>query len=105
MRWFELIFLLIVGSLFFYLGWEIWKKGKISLIHDYHHKKVKETDKKAYTAMMGKALLAIGSGIILTGIIDFLTHTLCGWWIFGIAFLVGLIIITYAQVKYNHGLF
>ena len=49
MRWFELFFLLIVGILFFCLGWEIWKKEKISLIHDYHHKKVKDSDKKAYT--------------------------------------------------------
>ena len=48
MRWFELFFLLIVGILFFCLGWEIWKKEKISLIHDYHHKKVKDSDKKAY---------------------------------------------------------
>ena len=52
MRWFELIFLLIVGILFFCLGWEIWKKEKISLIHDYHHKKVKDSDKKAYTTIM-----------------------------------------------------
>ena len=53
MRWFELFFLLIVGILFFCLGWEIWKKEKISLIHDYHHKKVKDSDKKAYTTIMG----------------------------------------------------
>ena len=37
MRWFELIFLLVVGSIFFSLGWKIWKKKKISLIHDYIH--------------------------------------------------------------------
>lgn len=86
MRWFELFFLLIVGILFFCLGWEIWKKEKISLIHDYHHKKVKDSDKKAYTTIMGKSLLIIGVGIILTGVIDFITHTLYGWWIFGIAF-------------------
>ena len=105
MRWFELFFLLIVGILFFCLGWEIWKKEKISLIHDYHHKKVKDSDKKAYTTIMGKSLLIIGVGIILTGVVDFITHTLYGWWIFGIAFCIGLIIIVYAQVKYNHGLF
>lgn len=40
MRWFELTFLLIAGALFFYVGWEIWKKKKISLIHEYHHKNV-----------------------------------------------------------------
>ena len=88
MRWFELFFLLIVGILFFCLGWEIWKKEKISLIHDYHHKKVKDSDKKAYTTIMGKSLLIIGVGIILTGVIDFITYTLYGWWIFGVAFCI-----------------
>ena len=86
MRWFELFFLLIVGILFFCLGWEIWKKEKISLIHDYHHKKVKDSDKKAYTTIMGKSLLIIGVGIILTGVIDFITHTLYGWWILELLF-------------------
>ncbi len=105
MRWFELIFLLIIGSIFFYLGWEIWKREKISLIHDYHYRKVKDTDIKAYTTQMGKAHLFIGTGIILTGIIDFFTNTLYGWWIFGIAFCIGLVIIIHAQIKYNHGIF
>ncbi len=105
MRWFELTFLLIVGALFFYVGWEIWKKKKISLIHEYHHKKVKEEDKKPYTAQIGKALLSVGVGLVLTGVIDFLTNTLYGWWIFAIAFCVGVIRVIYAQMKYNHGLF
>ena len=26
MRWFEFIFLLVVGSIFFSMGWKIWKK-------------------------------------------------------------------------------
>ena len=46
MRWFELIFLLVVGSIFFSMGWKIWKKKKISLIHDYHCKRVKDIDIK-----------------------------------------------------------
>lgn len=53
MQWFELILLLLVGFLCIYLGWEIWKKEKITLIHDYHYKKVKDADKKLYTEQMG----------------------------------------------------
>ena len=47
----------VCGALFMYLGWLIWIKEKINLIHDYHYKKVKESDKKAYTAVMGKATM------------------------------------------------
>lgn len=105
MRWFILLFCIIIGGLFFNLGWKIWKKGKISLIHDYHYKKVKDNDKKAYTAQIGKAHLVIGIGIILTGIIDFFVDTLSVWWVCGITFCIGLVMIIYAQIKYNHGLF
>ena len=105
MRWFELFFLLVVGGIFFSLGWKIWKKKKISLIHDYHYKKVKDIDIKAYTAQIGKSHLIIGTGIILTGIIDFFTDTLFGWWVCGLTFCIGLVMIIYAQIKYNHGIF
>ena len=105
MRWFELIFLSAVGILFLCFGWTIWKKERISLIHAYHYQRVKDRDKKGYTEQMGKALLLIGAGIILTGLTDFMTKTLYGWWIFGVSFCTGLIRIIYAQIKYNHGLF
>ena len=55
MRWFELIF---------YLGLQIWKKKKISIRYEYHHKKVKDADKKAYTKQMGKAMLVIGTEVM-----------------------------------------
>lgn len=105
MQWFELIFLSLGGILFLYLGWEIWKKEKINLIHDYHHEKVKDIDKKAYTGQMGKAMLIIGVGILLTGIFDFITTSLIGWWFFAVSFIIGLAMVIYAQVKYNHGIF
>lgn len=54
---------------------------------------------------MGKAHLVIGIGIILTGIIDFFADTLLGWWICGSTFCIGLVMIIYAQIKYNHGMF
>lgn len=105
MQWFELISLLLVGILFFYLGWKIWKEEKITLIHEYHYTKVKDTDKKPYTEQMGKAILVISIGTVLTGIIDFITNTLYGWWIFGISSCIGMIMMIYAQIKYNHGIF
>lgn len=68
---FELMLLLIIGMIFIILGWLIWKKEKINLIHSYQYDKVAESDEKAYTALMGKDAVIIGAGIILTGVINF----------------------------------
>ena len=105
MRWFELFLLLAIGLPLCYMGWVIWKKEKIQLIHDYHTKRVTKKDQKAYAALMGKALLLIGAGTALTGVIDFLTDTSNGWLVFLACFCAGLIMILRAQKKYNGGLF
>ena len=105
MYWFELILLIAVGTLFIDMGRRIWKKEQITLIHDYHYKKVIEADKKPYTEKMGKAMIIMGVGMYLTGITDFMSHTLYGWIVFTISFISGLIIMIYAQIKYNHGIF
>ncbi|ABX41896.1 DUF3784 domain-containing protein [Lachnoclostridium phytofermentans] len=102
---FELVFLVLIGLIFSFLGWRIWKKEQITLIHDYHYTKVIEKDKKPYTEKMGKACIVMGIGMILTGAIDFITTTFYGWIFFGVCFIIGLIIMIFAQLKYNGGLF
>lgn len=102
---FELIFMIFIGSIFIFLGWRIWKKEQITLIHDYHYTNVTKKDKKFYTEKIGKSCIIIGIGIILTGIIDFISKTAYGWTCFVIFFLWGFIMIIKAQKKYNGGLF
>lgn len=97
-----LIIMVLCGLLFLILGYMIWIKEKIELIHDYHYKKVKEEDKKPYTALMGKAVLIIGIGCLVTGILSLFTEYCMI--AFGVSFGISLIIITYAQFKYNHGI-
>lgn len=101
----ELILLPILGVVFIYLGYLIWKKEKITLIHSYHYTKVNEQDKKPYTELMGKGVLMIGIGMILTGIIDYITKTAYGWFVFAVFFIFGFAIIIKAQKKYNGGFF
>lgn len=102
---FELIFLVLIGFLFSLVGWRIWKKEQVTLIHDYHYTKVSKGDMKPYTEKMGKACIVMGIGIILTGIADFITNTFYGWIFFGVCFISGLIMMIYTQFKYNGGLF
>ena len=102
---FELISLIPMGLIFNLVGWRIWKKEQITLIHNYHYMKVAKKDQKPYTEKIGKACMVIGWGMILTGMIDFITNTFYGWVVFGTFFICGIIIMIITQKKYNGGLF
>ncbi len=104
----NIIFLLIMegcSALFLYLGYLLWKKEKIDIIHAYHHTKVKEKDKKAYTGIMGKAMITIGIGLAVSGMIGAFTDSVKSGIPFGAAFVIGLGMMVYAQIKYNRGIF
>ena len=97
--------LLVIGLALIFIGWRIWKKEQITLIHDYHYTRVAEKDKKSYTEKMGKACIIMGIGMILMmGIINFTSKTAYGVICFGIFFVWGLVMIFMAQKKYNGGL-
>ncbi len=98
---FRAILLLIIGAILSAFGWIIWKREKITLLHSYHYDKVSEADKKLYTALMGKGLIIIGTGIALTEIIDFITKTHSGWIAFSVCFICGSGFMIYAVKKYN----
>lgn len=105
MSWMLLIILLAVGVCFWILGWQIWKKEKITLLHDYHYAKVKPEDRKAYTGVMGKGLCLMGVGMIAAGVVQLTQWEAVSWYLLGAAFAVGLAVMIYAQMKYNHGIF
>lgn len=102
---FELFLMLVIGGTFVFIGLRIWKKEQISLIHDYHYSNVSEEDKTAYTKQMGKACMIMGIGMLLTGIVDFITKTPYGWVCFIVFFILGMIMMVRAQKKYNGGIF
>ena len=91
----------LVGIVLVVLGYLIWKKEKISILHDYHYDKVSEVDKKAFCTLSGIGVLFIGVGILLTAIIIGITDALWSFVFFAIGFLVGVIMLIYAGIKYN----
>ena len=102
---FELLLMSVIGCIFLILGWRIWKKQQITLIHSYHYKKVSESDKKDYTEQIGKGIIVIGIGMLISGILDFATNSPYVWIPFAIGFIWGFSIIILAQKKYNRGIF
>ena len=102
---FGLVLMVFSGLLFLYLGWRIWKKEEINLIISHHHQKVSEEDKKDYTEEIGKSIILIGIGMMLTGSIDFITKTAYGWLFFTIFSILAFLKMFRAQKKYNDGIF
>ena len=91
---------LAVGAICIVMGVLLWKKQKVSILHDYHYKHVKKEDLPAYTRQMGIGLIIIGTGIIITGLLNLANASL--WWIPLLAgFLLGIMILYKAQKKYN----
>lgn len=104
----NLIFFLIMeacAALFLYLGFLLWKKEKITILHNYHYTKVKEQDKKAYTRIMGLGMSVIGIGCAASGMIGTFTQWSKNGIPLGAGFVIGLCIMKYGQTKYNHGIF
>ena len=97
----EFIICMAVGILCIILGLILWKKQKISLVHDYHCRKVKKEDIPAYTRLMGIGLLLIGIGCCLTGIINLAFKAGAGWIAFVAGFIAGILQMNKAQKTYN----
>lgn len=102
---FSLLIMISLAMLFFILGFFVWKKEKINLVHSYHYTKVSEEDKKYYTEQIGKSLIVISIGLVLTGITEFITTSPYSWIFFSVFFVLAFIKMSKAQKKYNKGWF
>ena len=82
------------------LGFLIWKKRRISLLHDYHYRNVKTEDIPAYTKQIGMSLIIIGIGIFITALLDLAYSSL---WLISMfsGFAVGMALIIRTQKRYN----
>lgn len=90
-----------VGILFVVLGWLLWKKEMITLMHDYHVNKVSEENKAAYCKLSGIGLLVIGLGAVVTAILLCFSESPKGFIVFAIGFVIGLAMMLTAGRKYN----
>ena len=91
---------LAVGLLCIIMGLLIWRKQKVSLLHDYHYKNVREEDIPAYSRQIGIGLTVIGAGVFLAGVLNFFCPDY--WWIpLAAGFAAGAVILYRAQKKYN----
>jgi len=95
------ILLCLVVLVLMVLGWLIWKKEKISLLHDYHYEKVSQENKKAYCTLSGLGVFLVGSGILVSGVIVAFTDSAWGFLAFAVGFAAGIPLNITAQCRYN----
>ena len=102
---FGVIVLFAVGALCVVLVLVIWKKQKVSLVHDYHHQNVREEDLPAYCKQVGVSLIFIGAAIVLDGVANLFSWEAFGYAALAVGTLGGLAIMHRAQKQYNGGWF
>ena len=96
------IIVAVIGIVFIVLGYLIWKKEKITLFHSYHYEKVSSSDKKVFCKLSGQGVISIGIGLLVTAAIVGITDSALSFIAFALGFVLGLALLIYAGVKYNH---
>lgn len=92
----------VIGIIFIVLGLLLWKKERISLLHEYHYDKVSKANKKTFCTISGLGVVIIGVGLLLTGILIGITDSAWSFLVFAICFVIGLALLIYAGVRYNN---
>ncbi len=90
-----------VGAVCLILGWLLWKKERITVLHDYHYDKVTKENKKAFCTLSGIGLTVVGIGLIVTAVLLVLTGSVLSFLAFAAGFTAGIALLITAGVKYN----
>ena len=89
------------GILIAWLGWLVWKKEKLTLLHDYHTDKVSPENRPAFCKLSGIGLIVIGAGALLSAALMGITQSACSFICFAVFFAAGLAMLVKAGRKYN----
>ena len=91
----------VVGLILIVLGYLIWVKKKITLLHDYHYDKVKEEDKDAFCTLSGLGVFVLGVSFLVTAVIIAITESALSFIAMAVGFVVSMTMLIYAGRKYN----
>lgn len=80
-------------------------RGNIGSIHWYNRRKVTQENQLPYCRCMGLGTLIMGAAMIIAGFIQAIINPEIGAIVIAIGIIIGLVLILYAQFKYNKGIF
>ena len=90
-----------VGLLMTVLGWLLWRKQRISILHDYHTDKLSPEDLAAFCTLSGLGLIVTGVSLIVTAVLLALTDSPYSFLCFAVGLVAGLVMLITAGAKYN----
>ena len=102
---FGAIFIGAFGVVFLVVGYLIWGKQKISLLHSYHYNHLSPENMKRFCMLSGLGIICIGLGLCATAVILGITDSALSFIAFVAGFVIGVALLMYAGKKYNlpHG--
>ena len=100
----ESVFISVLGFIFIFLG-IINFKGKITSIHWYHRRNIRNENVIIYGKLMGIGTAIIGIGMLVAGLIRIFYESEIIDYIIVAGLVVGIVIMLYAQIRYNKGIF
>ena len=90
-----------VGVLLVILGFLLWKREMITLLHNYHVSNVSPENRRAFCKLSGIGLIVIGLSLLITAVVLGITDSAYSFICFGVGFVVGLFALVAAGMKYN----
>lgn len=90
-----------VGVLLVILGFLLWKREMITLLHNYHVSNVSPENRRAFCKLSGIGLIVIGLSLLITAVILGITDSAYSFICFGVGFAAGLFALIAAGMKYN----
>jgi hypothetical protein len=90
-----------VGVLLVILGFLLWKREMITLLHNYHVSNVSPENRRAFCKLSGIGLIVIGLSLLITAGILGITDSAYSFICFGVGFAVGLFALIAAGMMYN----
>ena len=84
-----------------YIGFLLWKKERITLLHGYHYDNVSPSDRKAFCRISGWGVISIGIGLSAAAIAICVTDSVLSFIAFAPGFVVGAALLIHAGAKYN----
>ena len=76
-------------------------KGNDSTIHWYHRMKISQKNRTIYTKIIGIGTIIIGMSITITAMLQMIYEIENLYYISLIGIMIGIIIMIFAQIKYN----
>ncbi len=96
--------MILIGAIFIIIG-ILNCFGYIKTIHYYNRRNVTQKNRKSYGKVVGTAMIVMGASAIISWIIEFVTKNELAYIGVLLGCIIGVVLILYAQFKYNKGVF